>query len=223
MGTSYNRRMSDTLIFHTSVADYTQLCHSFFDDLESKVQDIHRIVSGMDVHTFKEWHAQILNDYYTHAYTLVGELAQSIRTGYDVYTRTDAENDPLKIEPGKSFFLSYRHTYEQVGDDRFQNLPCVQAQLEVVQRMKLAEQEEKLRHVEVEGEAFRALGTCEVLWSGWESDTRVWVVQQGEKKRLVGSDHGMVQFMEASFLEDRISAYKNAIANSEALLHLISN
>lgn len=80
---------------------------------------------------------------------------------------------------------------------------------------------ERLSNITLNGENLKAVDFCDVLWSGWECDAHVWVVNIDNKNQLVTSNHGEMQITEKAFLEGKIKEYEEAIANSKRLLQLL--
>lgn len=76
--------------------------------------------------------------------------------------------------------------------------------------------------IKVDGKSYKVIGTCSVLWSGWDCDETCWAVETESGVRLVGSDHGSKRFYGAEFLLERICAYENAIEESETLLAMLT-
>ena len=67
---------------------------------------------------------------------------------------------------------------------------------------------------------FEIVGACTVLWSGWEGDTRAVVVGLADGRRVWGMIEGVHISADrvAQTLRERITAYRQAILETEALL-----
>ena len=82
---------------------------------------------------------------------------------------------------------------------------------------------EKSKIIEVNGKTFKALEVIDVLWAGWESDDKAWLVNDDGVLKLVASNHGTLHFTGKEFLEEKINEYQLAIENSKKLLSILNN
>jgi hypothetical protein len=71
-------------------------------------------------------------------------------------------------------------------------------------------------------EAFEIVGACFLLWCGWEGDTRAVFVRLADGRRLWGIVDGVHVPADriVPTLRSRLTAYRQAIAETEALLML---
>jgi hypothetical protein len=76
--------------------------------------------------------------------------------------------------------------------------------------------------VDVDGHQRKIAYTFDVLWSGWASDNRGWVVKTGDKLKLVMSSHGKNQFVEAERLSGIIGDYKKAIIDTQKAIDIVA-
>ena len=67
---------------------------------------------------------------------------------------------------------------------------------------------------------FKIVGACTVLWSGWEGETRAALIELPNGRRVWGMVEGVHIPADkiAQTLSQRITAYRQAIAETEALL-----
>ena len=69
-------------------------------------------------------------------------------------------------------------------------------------------------------DAFEIVGACALLWSGWEGDTRAVLVKLADGRRVWGVVEGVHVPADkiVPTLRSRLTAYRQAIAETEALL-----
>ena len=191
---------------------YRHRCRSFFAG--QFVSDIlEKEVSKMSLDEFLAFDREFLQAYYDFTKHTVREVVRGMRDAYGEGALQDPDFGELVDLYHRVRNDVYRNNYSDVGEvaKKF-------AELDHIRQMEQRAQE---LIVTVDDKTFQALDTCEVLWSGWESDDRVWVVDDDGVKKLVTSNHGSEYFTDPSFLEDRIAEYEEAIQNSRRLLNLL--
>lgn len=77
--------------------------------------------------------------------------------------------------------------------------------------------------VEFEGRTYPVMAKATVLWSGWESDNKAWVINKDGQPTLLTTNHGALEEAQASFLKEKIKEYQEAIEQSQALLNLLTS
>jgi hypothetical protein len=75
--------------------------------------------------------------------------------------------------------------------------------------------------IDVDGTQRKVIHAFDVLWSGWASDTRGWVVKIGQMLRLVMSSHGMRAFSSPEQLHGLIQSYRRAIEATDKAIALL--
>lgn len=72
------------------------------------------------------------------------------------------------------------------------------------------------------GEKAKIIFAFDVLWCGWELDSRAWVVEtEHGKRKLIMSNHGGKYFAKPKDLERKIIEYEIAIENSKKALEFL--
>lgn len=69
---------------------------------------------------------------------------------------------------------------------------------------------------------FVILDECDVLWSGWESDDKMWLVMDCGSLKLMTTDHGSKYFEDKSFIEGKIREYEAVIEKSRYFLEVLN-
>lgn len=192
---------------------YRHRCRSFFAG--QFVTDIlEKEVSKMTLDEFLAFDREFLQAYYDFTKHTVREVVREMRDAYGEGALQDPDFGELVDVYHDVRNRVYRENYSDLGEvaKKF-------AELDNIRQM---EQRAKELTVTIDAKTFQAIDTCEVLWSGWEGDDRVWVVEDDGVKKLVASSHGSKHFTDPSFLEDRIAEYEMAIENSRRLLNLLN-
>lgn len=197
-----------------NMRDYDTFCESFFNcypfNSENNLKDF---IEKLTPQEFMVWQQKIVEAYHDEKYSLIIDLIKLIRG-----KNFDYANDPLKEENYRSLVLQYRKVYEDCYNKSFAMYNCIIAKNKELAEFKIAEAKEKELEIEVEGKHFKATDICDVLWAGWESDDRAWVVMDEGQAKLVASNHGELTFVEPEFLENKIKEYQQVIEDSHRLL-----
>ncbi|NCQ51745.1 hypothetical protein GW796_07610 [archaeon] len=116
---------------------------------------------------------------------------------------------------------SYKEIFESVCTKCFSDFN--KENIEKFYKIKEEKRLQEALNITVNGEQFKALTMCDVLWSGWESDSLAWVVNDNGSKRLVTSNHGSLNFDTQKFLEDKLKEYEDVANQTKAMLELLKN
>jgi hypothetical protein len=211
-----------TIVPQMSIEKYVEFCQDFFkkQPFNDKVA-LTQLLSVMSYEEFNKWKNKMNEDYYSF-YQPVKELAKKIRGDYDPLTNTDVEKkDPLQEKENHQFFISYREVFENVYENFFQNLPIFVQKVEDLKNENLRKAIEQSMNIKVDGKEFKAIASCDVLWSGWECDPTAWIVVDNGRNRLVASNHGSLYFEDEKFLQNKIKEYELAIEKSKELLNML--
>lgn len=60
-----------------------------------------------------------------------------------------------------------------------------------------------------------------VMWSGWECDSKGWVVEYEGENHLIVTNHGGYQFGDAEFLDEKVGEYLEAVQKTTQALAMI--
>lgn len=206
-----------------TVAQYEDFCQQFFDQEPfNSVENITNHAKSMSLDDFNRWFIEVCQKYNQEKYGFVRFLVAQIRGDYDPLNDYQTKEDPLKEENNQKLFQSYKEVFEQVFDKNFQNLEVIQTLLGQWREHVLVQAQEQAKNVEVEGQQFKAIAMCDVLWAGWECDDKVWIVQHEGQNKLIASNHGSTYFAQKQFLEDKIKEYEQAIEQSRKLLAMLN-
>ena len=195
------------------IVKYRHHCKSFF--VGQFVSDIlEKQVFKMKQDEFRTFDREFIQAYYDYTTPTIREVVREMRDAYGEGALEDQD------------FGELVHLYHRVRNDVYRNnysdLGEVAKKFAELDHIRQMEQRAKELTVTIDGKTFQAIDTCEVLWSGWEGDDRVWVIEDDGVKKLVASSHGSKHFTDPSFLEDRIAEYEMAIENSRRLLNLLN-
>ena len=194
------------------IVNYRHRCKSFF--VGQFVSDIlEKEVSKMTLDEFLAFDREFLQAYYDFTIPTIREVVREMRGAYGEGALQDPDFGELVDVYHDVMNRVYHENYSDLGEvvKKF-------AELDNIRKM---EQRAKELTVTVDDQTFQAIDTCEVLWSGWESDDRVWVVEDDGVKKLVASSHGSTHFIDHRYLENKIAEYEEAIENSCRLLNLL--
>jgi len=206
-----------------SLEDYKGECADLMEKILLKStggKSIQEKIHNMGNQEFNDWKANIALSY-DKKFEPVREYIAKVRDayGYSVAAATNIAADPILREPYAGEIKRYRHTFETPLKNFFNNQHILEKTRQVISEYKKDAAKKELEIV-VGGDKYTAVDMCEVLWSGWECDEKIWVVNKGGQFKLVGSDHGEKYFVDESFLTERIQAYEAAIESSKRLLKL---
>ena len=207
--------------FEMTLKDYRNHCNNFFNNEKLSIDNINCILNEKSVEDSIEWINYIANEYYCDKYGVILRLVHDVRGDYSPMESYDM-SDPLQEPENRQLVNSFISEYNQVYHVRFYDLEIVQSKIKKFNNLRLQAQEELKLKIEVDGLQFNALARTDVLWSGWECDSSVWVVNHDGKNRLVTSNHGKLEFSNSSFLENKIAEYEKAIEESKKLLSLLT-
>ncbi len=200
-----------------NMKDYEGICKSFFKEYPFDSEtNLSKFIEKLTPQEFHVWEMKMIKDY-DEKYNFIRTMIMIIR-GDHTY---DSENDPLKEEKYKNLVEKYRQIYESVFSTCYASFNCVKEKTKDYVAEKEAEQKERALTVNVEGQVFKAIDMCDVLWAGWECDCLAWVVVDNGKAKLVTSNHGAKYFETAEFLKNKIEEYEQAIKDSRRLLSLL--
>ena len=199
--------------------EFRRLCESFFVG-DYSPQGIAASLAEQTPDTLLTWFGSIDEAYDAHAGEYIRAWVAHVRQGWD--WRTDEGSaDPLSTPENKQQCEDYRAIRYGLLDQHATTL----ARYEELNAARIAQAQaqatEERLHVSVGDVTYRAEAVADVLWSGWECDSSVWVVNDQGERKVVASDHGCLQFVEPSFLEERIAAYETALKETRALLALV--
>lgn len=214
--------MTTSHIGSFTTLQYKAICEAFFKFPLDNESNINNKIKTLSVTDFKVWFDDICIKYRDSCFELILNWVAKNRGTYDPLTASDSEIDPIRSEYNQAILKTYKDIFENVLQEKFADFPLViQKNKEWLEAYK-AEIKDEALNIEVNNQPFKAIAACDVLWSGWEGEG-AWVVVDNGVKKLVTSNHGSLNFTEASFLENKISEYKKAIEDSEQLLLLIKD
>ena len=75
--------------------------------------------------------------------------------------------------------------------------------------------------IKVDQEEYEVVLEFPVIHSGWECDTKGYIVLKNQNYKLVLSSHGRLYFAKNKELEEKISEYKEVLLKSKEALSLI--
>ena len=205
--------------FRMTIEEYKAYCMSFFNQFDNK--QLNKQIGEMTIPEFQDWFQKFGEQYYEY-YAPVKELAKLIRGDYDPVKDYESEQkDPLKEDEAQAFFVPYRNTHNDVAQEYFNSLSSYNQKMEDLEVYHREKEQERLLTIEVDGKQFKAIKAISVYWTGWESDSTAWLVQDEGQLRVVASNHGGLYFTDKSFLENKIAEYKQAISETENLLSML--
>ena len=205
----------------TSLDDYSKLCKGFFLRSPYNDADLPERILEMTEAQYNKFTLDMFDGYDKCRDVLV-EIVRGIRGDYNfVWTDKKDPHDPA-VEPENADVIK---AYKQVLDGALEGFMESIKEFEIKRLSLSSEREaleiEKRKNITVQGTKYKAIGMCDVLYSGWECDSTAWVVQTPEGAKLVGSNHGSLYFVEEDYLLERISAYNKATKESLELLELL--
>ena len=169
--------------------------------------------------TILAWMKPIAVAYEEHVGSYIRGWVAHVRQGWD-WKRSEGP-DPLNGVEHTTMREMYKTIRYGLFEEKVSLLPrYVELYSEHLALVKIREAEARL-HVTVDGIDFRAEAVADVLWAGWECDALVWIVDDAGERKVVTSDHGNLQFVDADFLKERIRAYETALQETKALLAMV--
>lgn len=206
--------MEKKLMIEFSIEQYKKYCKSLFAEYDSD-ETIAKKIENLDINEFYNWYLEVhlKTDI---AYKLISNWISLIRKSEN-YNFEDESKDPLKREENQKVFNTYKKICLDVSEE-FDNRNIIKEKLAEYHKYRAEKEYQDSLMIHVDGVLYKATEKCEVLWSGWECDNYVWLVNVDGKNKLVTSNHGAKMFVEKDFLEGKVKEYNEAIKNSEKLL-----
>ena len=198
--------------------EFRRSCESFFVG-EHSPEAIAASLKQQTPDTLLMWIAALGEAYDAHVGGYIRAWVAQVRQGWDWQTH-EGIADPLDTPENKEQCEAYR----AIRYGLFEQYVTTLARYDELNTVRIANLQaqaaEDRLHVTVDGVAYRAEAATDVLWSGWECDSTVWVINDQGVRRIVTSDHGHLQFVGQGFLEERIAAYETALQETRNLLAL---
>lgn len=191
------------------VNSFKELCVKSFNEFDNNVlSDIACDESKSFHERLNKLHSQVFPQHLTLALQAV---IKEVRATPELMTD---KNSPYK----------HNRIMENFWEDAFnKHAPVAKMIYETVRQRYLLENIEKAKimamTVEFNGQKILAESVIDVYWSGWECDSQAWLIKVDGKPVIVGSNHGENMDVGVEFLEERIAAYKQAIADTEGMIH----
>lgn len=188
-----------------SIADYKKQCESWFESVEFQSnEELTAIIGEMTPVEFSNWLEQLWVTYY-HNFEVIVYCRAEIR-------RSDSFDGTFNE------VKEYTDTYYSVIEDGLSQYAIYsQKQQELTEYRARAEITRQLQ-VSVDGTSYVAEQVIDVLWSGWDCDSKAWLVNDNGAMRVVATNHGDTYFADAAFLNDKIAEYEHAIKETRAML-----
>ena len=199
---------------------YKSLCENFFcGQFAPKILD--ERIQKMPLEEFESFQSEFCKLYNETTRPTIQQIITSIREAHDWVT-DDWENDPItNDETYKALVRSYNDAYNQVFHYNFDGLSSVQEKRSQLHAEYEGRSLEQLLQVDIDDTQYKALATCEVLWAGWESDDRAWLIEVDGGRKLVTTNHGEPMFIDRQYLEDKIKEYQRTINETQKLLDML--
>lgn len=188
-----------------SIADYKKQCESWFESVEFQSnEELTAIIGEMTPVEFSNWLEQLWETYY-HNFEVIVYCRAEIR-------RSDSFDGTFNE------VKEYTDTYYSVIEDGLSQYAIYsQKQQELTEYRARAEITRQLQ-VSVDGTSYVAEQVIDVLWSGWDCDSKAWLVNDNGAMRVVATNHGGTYFADAAFLNDKIAEYEHAIKETHMML-----
>lgn len=207
-------------------ANLQEQIDSIFKQLKiSTQQEVAQLLKDMPVKDFSAW-------YYGTVCQQVGELDTKFRRKVFAYIEQHRQI-PIAPTENRKEILDSNPIYGAVLDAGlqiiYQKLDELAQYPEFIEKMKayrdfqIQEQHEKDLHITVDGVNYRATEIIPVLWQGWESDDKAWLVKVGQNTRLVTSSHGQLSWSPVSFLEEKLKEYEAAAQATKAAIEKLKS
>lgn len=97
---------------------------------------------------FDSWYKEIYNNYYERVIPVIRQMVGSISD--------------------KETITKYRNICVSVFRERFVDIDCIKNKTKELSEFIKQKQIEKFNTIEVGGKTYKAIDSCDVLWSGWE-------------------------------------------------------
>ena len=200
-----------------TIEEYTKKCQEFFFQPEFDFRALAIAIRDLKPEEFKAWQSDVT----TRCYQETRQPFMVIANGYSTANKKAGLVDTLYTEEQRNILNTYKRVMNDVFVGKMDGFPLIATkQAELLAHEKEMRRLESLK-VTVDGKDFVALERTDVLWSGWECDSGAWIVEDQGELKLVGSDHGEKIFVDASFLEERVKAYRDVIESSEKMLGML--
>lgn len=198
-----------------TIDNYRAQCQAFFALSENTEQAIQGQVTQLTLDGFQHWLSSMMDRYDRATEGVVKQLFSGITLGED-------NPSQATLERCREARL-YRDAQNQIFNERVFGLACVQEKTAQQQAARQKEEHQRLLEVQVGERTFTAESVIEVLWHGWECDGYAWLVRDEGVARLVTTDHGTAKFSDREMLQERLKAYQDAIAQTQAMLDSLDN
>jgi len=199
-------------LFKNTVAQYEQFCRSFFAGIDFSH------VSDMSLDDFFAWYEDVVNRYQA-CNEPVREFIKEVRGDFNIFE--DEGEDPLDAH--RDYLDAYKQVHEKAYRECFIQVEVVSRLYDAYFEREEARRREKELDITVEGKDFTAIAMSDVLWCGWECDSKVWIVEDEGVKKVVTTDHGSKKFSDKDFLLSKIAEYQGAIASTQRLLNMMES
>ena len=67
----------------------------------------------------------------------------------------------------------------------------------------------------------RIMKSVNVLWSGWECDSRAWLIETDHGLELITTDHGSLVKADSGFLRDRLREYEEVLEKTREIVEIM--
>jgi len=207
--------------FRMSIEDYRRFCQGFFlllppnSELEEKLR-------AMDPLEFEGWRTGIFRAYDAYREP-IRELVLQIRGDYEPRHDPNREQaDPLASPENWRFKQKYEKVFKDTLEEFFASISAYNRKAsELVHHKEAKAMEHRLR-ITVDGVEYVALEVFDLLRAGFDSgECSVWVVNVNGVRRLVANDSVSLQFVDNSYLSDRIEECKKTIQDCERAMSML--
>ena len=200
--------------------EYKERCECFFEEgVFHSEEALVKEIGSMSPIDFKDWQTKIFIKYarLNDTQKIIKDMREE--DGFDTNaTNVDWEKDPIKKPQNKVIVELYRNIYGTAMKEGLNNFKIYKEKAAELKEHFDKEQQNESLKINVNGKDFVAEKIIDVLWSGWESDGKAWLVNDNGVKRLVMSNHGTLAFTDKSVLEEKIQEYEKAMKDSKEIL-----
>jgi hypothetical protein len=205
-------------VFSPTLEEFEKQCNELMDTLLGDPATIEERVSAMSITEY----AQLRKGSFQYLRTgnaVLNSLATFLRDGYKPWAvGATIENDPLRTDTNRKVYTDYNKVTNGVYTTRFENLLVVRAKDKEYRVHEAAIALEKSLTIKVDDVSYKAEKIIDVLWAGWECDSKAWLVKCGDTYKVVATNHGTYFFADQEFLLERIAEYEKALRSTKEFL-----
>jgi hypothetical protein len=203
------------------IQTYQKYCESFFleENLDNEEKMIQQI-AHLNSQEFSNWTINIFQKY-DQRYEYIREMIKNIRKQYDfnpLAENADWDKDPIKEEKFQKTIGEYKDIHLLMAEKYIGNSLIYQQKNKELTEYLSLEMERKKLEVIIDNKTIIAEKVIDVLWSGWECDNYAWLIQEGNEKKVITTNHGAVYVADKNFLIEKIKEYQQAIKETEEML-----